>query len=95
MNIFNILRDEDKLKIILILQDSEECVCKLEEILNLKQSTLSNKLRVLKNAQIIDVRKEKNWNYYRLNASFVQENQKLLEYIKDKSEWTFISEADC
>ncbi len=48
MDIFNVLRDSDKLKIILLLLNDEICVCDLEKVLFLRQSTLSNKLRALK-----------------------------------------------
>lgn len=85
MDLFNILRDSDKLQIILLLLNNEICVCDLEKVLNLKQSTLSNKLRMLRQAGIIDVRKDKNWRYYSINQSFYNENIKLIEYIKEKN----------
>lgn len=85
MDIFNILRDGDKLQIILLLLDNEICVCDLEKVLKLKQSTLSNKLRTLRQAEIIDVRKEKNWHYYSINQTFYIENKKLIEYIREKN----------
>lgn len=95
MLIFNILKDEDKVKIILLLLAHERCVCDLEQVLQLKQTTLSNKLRVLKEANIIDVRKEKNWHYYYINSDFYNDNIKLIEYIVEKSEPISYSVTNC
>ncbi len=95
MDIFNILRDADKLQIILLLLDNELCVCDLEDVLNLKQSTLSNKLRTLKQAGMIEVRKDKNWHYYSINQSFYNENEKLIEYIKEKNSIMNVASSPC
>lgn len=89
MNIFKILKDDDKLNIILILINGERCVCDLEQMLGIKQSCLSNKLKVLKEANIISVRKQKNWHYYSLTSDFVLENKLLIEYITSKNENNF------
>ncbi len=95
MDIFNILRDSDKLQIILVLLNNEICVCDLELVLDLKQSTLSNKLRTLRLAGMIDVRKDKNWHYYSINQAFYIENKKLIEYIKEKNTTLNISISQC
>ncbi|WOO86907.1 metalloregulator ArsR/SmtB family transcription factor [Mollicutes bacterium LVI A0039] len=95
MNIFSILKDNDKLHIILLLLDQEICVCDLEAELGLKQSTLSNKLRALKDAKIIKIRKEKNWHYYSLDESFYRDNLKLFEYIQEKNEHIVITKSEC
>ncbi len=95
MLIFNILKDEDKLKIILLLLNQEYCVCDLETALNLRQSTLSNKLRVLKAANIIDVRKQKNWHYYSINKQYYADNIKLFEYIQEKNQSLCVAKSNC
>ncbi len=84
MNIFKILGDCDKLAIIYILMDGEECVCNLESLTGLKQTTISNKLKVLRENNILDMRRDKNWNYYSINPEFQKDNQQLLAYIKEK-----------
>lgn len=95
MDIFNILRDYDKLRIVLYLIDDEICVCDLEVLLGLKQSTLSNKLRTLRSAEIISVRKEKNWHYYSLNPTFYQEHIKLIEYIQEMNDSLIFTKSQC
>lgn len=91
MNIFKILKDDEKLKIVLLLMNGEHCVCDLEKMLDIKQSCLSNKLKVLKDNDIIKVRKQKNWNYYKLNQHFYEDNLKLMEYIVEKNNFEFES----
>ncbi len=84
MNIFKILGDCDKLAIVYILLDGEECVCNLEAKTGLKQTTISNKLKVLKENNILNLRRDKNWNYYSINPEFRKSNEELLNYIVDK-----------
>ncbi len=81
MDIFKVLKDDDKLKLIYILYHREYCVCELETILELKQNTLSNKLKALREHQIIELTKNKNWHYYKLTGEFRDNNQLLLDYI--------------
>lgn len=45
------------------------CVCDLQEALEMKQSKVSYHLKELKNAQLIQERKEGKWNYYTINPS--------------------------
>ncbi|ACL70757.1 ArsR/SmtB family transcription factor [Halothermothrix orenii] len=53
------LANETRLQIIDILgQKGEHCVCELTEILGVSQPTVSKHLKVLKNAGLIDFRKE-------------------------------------
>jgi DNA-binding transcriptional ArsR family regulator len=48
------------------LKDRELCVCQLIELLCLAPSTVSKHLSILRNARLIDSRKQGRWMYYRL-----------------------------
>ncbi len=48
------------------LKGRELCVCQLIELLVLAPSTVSKHLSILKNARLIDSRKQGRWMYYRL-----------------------------
>jgi len=48
------------------LKDGEKCVCKLNELVDLDQSTLSRHLLILKNAGIVQSTKRGQNVYYKL-----------------------------
>jgi len=60
------LADENRIRIIGVLKGRELCVCQLIELLCLAPSTVSRHLSILKNARLIDSRKQGRWMYYRL-----------------------------
>lgn len=64
--LFKALGDETRLRIVALLSHGELCVCHLEGALDLSQPTASRQLAVLKNAGVVDARREGNWVYYRL-----------------------------
>ena len=60
------LADENRIRILGVLSGRELCVCQLIELLCLAPSTVSKHLSILKNARLIDSRKQGRWMYYRL-----------------------------
>ena len=66
MRITKALADENRIRIIVALKGRELCVCQLIELLALAPSTVSKHLSILKNARLIDSRKQGRWMYYRL-----------------------------
>jgi ArsR family transcriptional regulator, arsenate/arsenite/antimonite-responsive transcriptional repressor len=65
---FRALSDENRLKIVDLLRGGEVCVCDLTDALELGQSLLSFHLRTLKEAGLVQDRREGRWAYYSLNA---------------------------
>ncbi len=69
------LADPSRLKIVRLLREREQCVCHLTEALDVKQSTISHHMAVLKKARlVVDRRDEKDarWVYYSLSSSTVE-----------------------
>ncbi|MGA9236606.1 MAG: metalloregulator ArsR/SmtB family transcription factor, partial [Desulfobacterales bacterium] len=62
------LADATRIRILGALQGRELCVCQLIELLGLAPSTVSKHLSILRNARLIDSRKEGRWMYYRLSG---------------------------
>ena len=60
------LADENRIRILGVLGGRELCVCQLIELLCLAPSTVSKHLSILRNARLIDSRKQGRWMYYRL-----------------------------
>ncbi len=53
------------------LGKGECCVCELNTLVDIDQSTLSKHLSVLKNAGLVEVRKKGLWVHYRLRCACV------------------------
>lgn len=66
--LFRALADETRLRIYLLLLKGELCVCELVDILNMEQSRISHSLRILREASLIDDRREGKWIIYSVNA---------------------------
>lgn len=61
---FHALSDETRIQIVELLSHGERCVCELQEALGAGQSRLSFHLRVLKDAGLVNDRREGRWVYY-------------------------------
>lgn len=68
-NIFKILSDNQRLRIIKMLQIRPLYGCEIMSILNLAASTVSQHLSLLKNAGFIIEKKEGRWTKYYINSS--------------------------
>lgn len=67
--IFKALADETRLRILALLNSGELCVCDLMAVLALPQSTASRHLATLRNAGLVEDRRQGVWIYYRLTTS--------------------------
>jgi ArsR family transcriptional regulator len=84
-DIFKVLSDENRLKMVkMMIQQGEVCVCDFEEVLGCKQANCSKHLQKMKEYKIVVDRREGKYSHYRLNEEFVNENQLLINYIKEK-----------
>lgn len=66
IRIFGALSDENRLRLLYALRHGELCVCQLIDLMGLSPSTVSKHLSILRDAGLLDSRKEGRWVYYRL-----------------------------
>ena len=66
INITKALSDSNRVRTLFALRKGELCVCRIIELLGLAPSTISKHMSVLKQAGLVDCRKEERWMYYRL-----------------------------
>jgi DNA-binding transcriptional ArsR family regulator len=66
LNITKALADENRLRMLMALQDGEVCVCQITELMGLAMSTVSKHLSILYQAGLVNARKEGRWMYYSL-----------------------------
>ena len=60
------LADENRIRILLALQEGELCVCQLTELIELAPSTTSKHLSILYQSGLLNMRKDGRWIYYQL-----------------------------
>ena len=65
LNITKALAEENRLRILMALQRQELCVCQLIELLELAPSTVSKHVSVLRQARLVNGRKDGRWMFYR------------------------------
>jgi len=60
------LSDHNRVRALLALRNRELCACQLIELLDLAPSTVSKHMAVLKQARLVEDRKDGRWMFYRL-----------------------------
>ena len=70
--LFKILGDPTRLKIVELLLENEMCVNHIAETMGMGQSAISHQLRVLRQARLVTYRKEGKTAYYSLNDDHVE-----------------------
>jgi len=58
------LADPTRLRIVAVLLRNEVCVCELTAILGMEQSRISHQLRILRDADIVEDRRDRRWIVY-------------------------------
>ena len=66
MAVIKALADENRVRILMSLGPKELCVCQIVELLGLAPSTVSKHIAILKQARLVDSRKEGRWMFYRI-----------------------------
>ena len=80
--VFKAFCDPNRLKILDILKSGEHCACKLLEIMDLSQSTLSHHMKLLTDAGVVNVRKEGKWSHYSISEAGMQKAIAYLQELK-------------
>jgi ArsR family transcriptional regulator len=64
LKIFKALSDPTRLRIIFLLEGKDLCVCELTFILKMSQSRVSHQLRILRDAGLVEDRRDGKWMIY-------------------------------
>lgn len=74
--LFTLLSEPVRLKLLAMLAQGEKCVCKLHEPLCIQQSTASRHLGLLRTAGVVTARRVGTWMHYRLSPETWREEWK-------------------
>lgn len=82
VKIFKALGDKTRMRIVLMLRIRQLCVCEIQTIIGFSMSTISNHLKILKEANLIESEKRERYIYYQLNDSN-KKVQNILDSLKE------------
>lgn len=71
-NLFKVLGDKTRIKILWVLREDELCVCDIACLCNMTKSAISHQLTFLKNANIVKCRREGKIVFYSLNDEHIE-----------------------
>ncbi|MEK4510814.1 ArsR/SmtB family transcription factor [Paenibacillus sp. FSL K6-2524] len=83
---FKLLGDKTRLKIVSILYQKEMCVCHLVELLETTQPNISQHLRKLKDAGLVQEERRGQWIYYSLHIEDKPHLNDALQYLPHLAE---------
>lgn len=83
-----LLGDKSRLLILALLREQELCVCEIVEILGMSQPSISQHLRKLKSAGLVNEARRGQWVFYSLcigeNRLYVEKILHYVPSVKDK-----------
>jgi ArsR family transcriptional regulator, arsenate/arsenite/antimonite-responsive transcriptional repressor len=83
---FKLLGDRTRLTILALLKVSELCVCDIVELLGTSQPGISQHLRKLKAAGLLNETRRGQWVVYSLNVKDTPHIQAVLDHLPDYSD---------
>lgn len=81
---FTALADKTRLRLLNLMRDGEICVCFFTEVLNESQPKVSRHLAYLRNAGIVEARRDGKWMHYRIAEP---ESEHAEQVLKNTLEW--------
>jgi ArsR family transcriptional regulator len=86
---FDALADETRRRMLaLITHEGELCVCELHEALAVLQPKASRHLAILRDAQILSIRRDGTWIFYRVNPVLPDWAQQVLHSVSPMLQMT-------
>ncbi len=85
-DLFKVLGDSTRIKVLWALAEAEMCVCDIAALLGMTQSAISHQLRVLKQARLVKYKRNGKVVYYSLDDDHVKSifNQGLIHISEKK-----------
>lgn len=66
IRIMKALSDPNRVRVLKLLQEGELCVCEIQKVLGLAQSTVSKHMKLLEDAGLVDRKRQGTWMIYSL-----------------------------
>ena len=82
------LSDETRVRLLLALRDGDLCLCQIIDLLGLAPSTVSKHVDTLRQAGLVEMRKDGRWHFYRLAS------EDRLSVVREALHWALRSLQD-
>ncbi|MEG0378071.1 MAG: metalloregulator ArsR/SmtB family transcription factor [Eubacterium sp.] len=79
--ILKILSDTNRLRILNLLNQEELCVCEIEYVLGLSQSNLSKHLSNMSKLEVVEMRRENKFAFYKISSAFIKQYDFIAEVL--------------
>lgn len=66
IRVMKALSDPNRVRVIKLLGQKDLCVCEIQQVLNLAQSTVSKHMKLLEDAGLVEKERQGTWMIYRL-----------------------------
>lgn len=83
-NLFTALADKTRLRLLNLMREDEICVCFFVEVLGESQPKISRHLAYLRNAGIVESRRDGKWMHYKIVEP---ENNNTAQILRDTLDW--------
>ena len=77
------ISDPTRVRMIMLLEGGELCVCEIMEVLGIKQPTASKHLSILKSSGMVESRKQGTWSYYRLPEKLLKDTRGFPGFVRE------------
>ena len=84
--IFKALSNEHRIRILEALRNGELCACEIQVVLDAPQSTVASHLRELKDAGLVNTRRQGKWTYYRIGDTAVLQLLDIADALAEETE---------
>ena len=84
VRMFKAFCDENRWKILEILQEGERCACVLLNKLEISQSTLSHHMKILCDSGVVTGRKEGKWTHYSINPQGMEQAKQRIDQLLEE-----------
>ncbi|MBE0449471.1 MAG: winged helix-turn-helix transcriptional regulator [Clostridia bacterium] len=81
--LFKALGDENRLRLLNVLDHKALCVCEIEVLLGMSQSNASRHLSKLRAVGILSSEKDAQWVHYKISDDFIKLNRELYLFLKE------------
>ncbi len=82
---FKALSDDQRLRILMLLDQKELCVCQLMGILGVAQPLVSRNLAILSRAGFLQERKEGKLRFYRINRKLTEDKKAIMKLLRSRT----------
>lgn len=92
--LLKVLADDNRLRMVALLEKGELCVCHITAALELSQPNVSQHLVVLRNARVVESERRGSWIYYRLTHERDPVRARILRAVLDGHAELAAADAD-